>query len=560
VTSPAIGAATSVESLRLPIESVHTTLVDVPLIRPHRFSVQTMTHQSMVIVRLRTRDGIEGIGEAVVPGGPWWGGESIEGIKALIDNYIAPLLTGRDASRVGAVAALLDRTIAGAQFAKAAVEMAVWDARGKALAVPVFELLGGLYREEIPVTWAVGADPADLVIREIEDKLATGSHRSFKLKMGAGEPADDVTRIGRIALALAGATSLRVDLNGAWDEQTATRWLPALAEAGIELIEQPLPAWNVDGLARLSRRLEVPLMADESIRTPNDASRVARDHAAAVLSVKIAKCGGLLPVQRIAAIAQGAGISCHGGTTIESSIGTAASAHLFCATPGVSAGSELFGPLLLDGDLTQEPVHYEDGCIAPPTGPGLGVTLDEELVRRYARSQKTVSAGRADAKRPRTANPDSKEGTMTTTTTITTNTERMQKLDNAWNARDWDTFDAYHDGESVVVHWPGQDDPTRGGSDHRVESIRFCNAFPDNRVHNQPYAALFGEGDYTSFVTRFTGTFTGPLELPDGTTIQPTGKAFDVLFSTNARWADGKIVEEWLFYDSGTFLKQIGLA
>ena len=87
----AAGAESSAAAISLPIESVSTTLVDVPLIRPHRFSVLRMTHQSMVIVRVRARDGIEGVGEAVVPGGPWWGGESIEGIKALIDGYIAPL-------------------------------------------------------------------------------------------------------------------------------------------------------------------------------------------------------------------------------------------------------------------------------------------------------------------------------------------------------------------------------------------------------------------------------------------------------------------------------------
>jgi SnoaL-like polyketide cyclase len=151
---------------------------------------------------------------------------------------------------------------------------------------------------------------------------------------------------------------------------------------------------------------------------------------------------------------------------------------------------------------------------------------------------------------------------MTTNTeTVTTNAERMVKLDDAWNARDWDTFDAYHDGNSVVVYWPGQtDNPTHGGHDHRAEAQRFCAAFPDNRVHNQPYDILFGDGDYTCFVTRFTGTFTAPLELPDGTTIEPTGKAFDVLYSTTARWKNGKIVEEYLFYDNGTFLDQIGLA
>jgi predicted ester cyclase len=141
-----------------------------------------------------------------------------------------------------------------------------------------------------------------------------------------------------------------------------------------------------------------------------------------------------------------------------------------------------------------------------------------------------------------------------------TNIERMYALDEAWNARDWDTFDAYHDQSDVDVYWPGREGaPTHGGPDHRAESIRFCAAFPDNKVKH-PYDVLFGDGDYTAFVTRFTGTFTGPLELPDGKFIEPTGKAFEVMFSTIARWRDGKIVEEYLKYDNAAFMQQIGLA
>jgi hypothetical protein len=141
-----------------------------------------------------------------------------------------------------------------------------------------------------------------------------------------------------------------------------------------------------------------------------------------------------------------------------------------------------------------------------------------------------------------------------------TNIERMYALDEAWNARDWDTFDAYHDHEDVVVYWPGRETaPTLGGPDHRADSERFCAAFPDNKVKH-PYDILFGDGEYTAFVTAFTGTFTAPLELPDGTVVQPTGKSFEVVFSTIARWVDGKIVEEHLKYDNGLFLQQIGLA
>ena len=141
-----------------------------------------------------------------------------------------------------------------------------------------------------------------------------------------------------------------------------------------------------------------------------------------------------------------------------------------------------------------------------------------------------------------------------------TNIERMYALDEAWNARDWDTYDYFHDHDDVVVYWPGRTDtPTLGGPAHTSESQKFCAAFPDNKVLH-PYPVLFGDGDFTCFVTHFTGTFTAPFETPDATVIQPTGKSFDVLFSTTARWRDGKIVEEWLFFDNGSFLQQIGLA
>lgn len=140
-----------------------------------------------------------------------------------------------------------------------------------------------------------------------------------------------------------------------------------------------------------------------------------------------------------------------------------------------------------------------------------------------------------------------------------TNAERMYALDEAWNARDWDTFDFFHDPGDSVIYWPDrQDSPTHGGPDHRDDPTWFCTAFPDNRVHH-PYHILFGEGDFTCFVTRFTGTFTVPLEMPDGTVVQPTGKAFDVIFSTTAHWRNGKIVEGYLLYDTGTFLRQGGL-
>ncbi|MQA82833.1 MAG: chloromuconate cycloisomerase [Streptosporangiales bacterium] len=369
------------------VESVSTTVVDLPLRRRHRFSVTEIDQQSLVLVRVRTADGAEGFGEAVAPGGPWWGGESVETMRAIIDGYLAPLVVGRDVADVQAVRAQMDRQVNENRFAKAGLETALYDAWGRTLGVPVHALLGGLVRDSLPVTWALGASDADDIIGEATAKLEAGEHHSFKLKMGSQDPAADIGRIEKVAAALASRASLRVDLNASWDELTATRYLPRLQEAGIELVEQPLPAWDTDGMARLAGRLDMPVMADESVRSEHDAFRLARIRAADIFSLKVTKSGGFTVTARIAAVAAAAGIPCHGGTSIESSIGTVAALHSYCTLPAVTFGSELFGPLLTADDLLTEPLTYRDGHLHVPEGPGLGVSVDEDSVRHFSRKE-----------------------------------------------------------------------------------------------------------------------------------------------------------------------------
>lgn len=140
----------------------------------------------------------------------------------------------------------------------------------------------------------------------------------------------------------------------------------------------------------------------------------------------------------------------------------------------------------------------------------------------------------------------------------TDNKQLMTTLDIAWNSQDWDTFEKRHSADTAV-YWPGQPDPTRGRQDHRAEAVEFFKTFPDNHL-DLPYKVLIGEGEYTCSIARFTGTMTGPMKGPDGTEIPPTGKSFEVDFCTVARWKDGEIVEENLFYDLVGLMKQIGLA
>ena len=138
------------------------------------------------------------------------------------------------------------------------------------------------------------------------------------------------------------------------------------------------------------------------------------------------------------------------------------------------------------------------------------------------------------------------------------NMQLMQTLDDAWNAQDLATFGKRHRKE-VVVLWPGKP-PTNGIEAHQQEAIDFFKTFPDQHLVNRPYRVFFASGDWTCSIARFTGTMTGPMQGADGKMIQPTGKRFDVEFCTVAHWdKDGQIIEENLFYDLVTFMKQIGL-
>jgi muconate cycloisomerase len=369
----------------LAIVSIRSTIVDVPTVRRHKLSSLSVTAQCYVIVELRLANGVEGVGEAATLGGPRWSEESVESIKATIDAYLAPALIGASAERFEAARIRMDEAAKRNNAAKAAIESALFDAVGKTLGVPAVQLLGGAVRESMPVLWTLASgDPAQ-EIEEAEKKLAARLHDTFKVKIGAQSPEADVVRLRSLAGALAGRGSLIVDANQAWDETTALRYLPALAEFGVGLMEQPLPAWNLAGMARLRARSTVPLMADECVFSAHDMLDVARTGAADVVSLKLVKHGGLLATRDVAAVAEAAGVGLYGGCLLESSIGAAAHLQVFAGLRELAWGCEHFGPQILVDDLVEQPLRFADFRIHLPAGPGLGVTLDQEKLRRYAR-------------------------------------------------------------------------------------------------------------------------------------------------------------------------------
>jgi muconate cycloisomerase len=368
----------------LPIADVRVILADIPVRRPHKMSFTTLEAVNFAFVRIEAAGGLVGWGEAACLGGPTWSEESAESVAATIERYIAPWLRGRDAASIEALRQEMARRLQGNPFARAAVEMALWDLNGRALGVPVHRLLGGAVRDRVPLSWSLAvASPADEV-EEARERVARG-HRIFKIKTAARPLAEDVERVRCIRTAVGPDISLRVDANQGWDRPTALRAVRVLEPYGLDFVEQPLARWDLDGMAWLGRRSAVPIMADESCFSPQDAFQIARRGGVSILGLKVTKSAGLLGTMAIARIAEAGGLGCYVGCMIETSLGTAAYLQVALAAAPVLWGCELFGPLLLRGDVTRDPVRYADGAILAVDGPGFGVEVDEAALEEWAR-------------------------------------------------------------------------------------------------------------------------------------------------------------------------------
>ena len=257
--------------------------------------------------------------------------------------------------------------------------------------MPVHALLGGAFRNSLPVLWTLASGDASRDVEEALSLIEARRHRVFKLKIGSRELTADIAHVQPIRRGLGDEVMLTVDVNQAWDEATAMRGIAALEAAGVGLVEQPISRRNRRGLARIAARFDVAIMADEAVHDAVDAFDLAADGAADVYALKISQAGGLLPTLRAAAVADAAGVGIYGGTLLEGSIGSIAAAHVFAACPQLAWGTELFGPLLLTDDVVVQRPTYRDFELQLPQAPGLGVQLDADKLAYYRRDRASKS-------------------------------------------------------------------------------------------------------------------------------------------------------------------------
>jgi L-alanine-DL-glutamate epimerase-like enolase superfamily enzyme len=335
-----------------------------------------------VIVRVYTDAGIIGLGEATVSA--LWSGETSKSCAAAIDDLIGPALIGSDPSRITALRNRMDFLIKLNPFTKSAVEMALWDIAGKALGVPVYRLLGGKLHDIIPTKMMIGAFDLPRV-RSLAEQFLGWGVRCLKVKVGI-DLAGDIARVRAVRELAGPEIPITVDANCGWNVTTARIALEQLRPFNLLVAEQPIAPGDTEAMAYLRTVGGIPIMADESVFTLADAWNVLRAHAADVISVYPGKNGGIAGSIEIAQVARAAGISCHVGSNLELGIGSAAMLHLAAAVPNIDSATypaDILGPHYHQADLLTEPLDLGPGGARVPDGPGLGVTLDEEQLRRF---------------------------------------------------------------------------------------------------------------------------------------------------------------------------------
>jgi muconate cycloisomerase len=379
------------------IERIETIPVRLPPRRPHQWAGLSTAIGAYVIVKVLTDEGVVGWGEAPVLK-DWGGdhmryyGETPRTTIHVIEEILAPALAGEDPRRFEALHASMDRAVKGYPYAKAAVDMALYDIAGKASGVPAYQLLGGCFRGRVAVAHSIGLMEIE---RAVEEAVAVAAEGIGTIKLKGGrDPARDARLVREVRKAVGAQIGICVDANqGYATPRIAVRAIKAMEEAGLLYVEQPVE--GIEAMAEVARRVDTPLMADESAWTPQDVIEIARRRAADMISLYTTKPGGLLRAKKVAAVAEAAGLRCNVNGSVETGVGNAANlqlaastavASLACvipvSTPAGKGKKGIAGIYYLD-DLIREPFAYRDGAIEVPSGPGLGIEVDEEKLARY---------------------------------------------------------------------------------------------------------------------------------------------------------------------------------
>src|SRR6266852_3918152 len=389
-----------------PIASVELHRVSLPARREHKWTGLTEPIGGYVLVKIADENGLAGWGEAPVLK-DWGGefgryfGETPGTTVSVTTQYLAPAIRGCIPGEIAEIHERMSRAIKGFPYAKAALEFAAYDLAGKQCGLAVHRLLGGALRRRIPVTHSIGLIGYEEAEREAAQVVAEGI-RTIKIKVGV-DPDRDIEMVRRIRDTVGTGIALCVDANqGYRTPGDAIRTLRRMERFDLIYFEQPVE--GIDRLAQVARAIDVPVMADESAWNAHDVIEIIEKRAAQIVSLYTSKPGGLYRAMEAAAVARAGGIICNVNGSVETGIGNlanlqlaaaAAPVVLSCVVP-VSTPAEAQSPgnvagIYYNDDLIAEPMRFVGGAIDLPSGPGMGIPVDEAKIRHY--TVETVKTG-----------------------------------------------------------------------------------------------------------------------------------------------------------------------
>lgn len=364
--------------------------VTVPYKKPLEWPFPRKSKEQ-VFVKIYTDEGIVGVGESgeIAPG---YLGESQDSIMAAIRDNFSSILLGEDPFNLEMIMAKIS-SVRGNNQAKAAIDFALHDIIGKTLKRPLYQILGGLCLEKIPLGYVmVERTPEECAKKAVE--VTEVGFKSVKIKVGWRKPDEEVEVVKAVRDALGSNARIMIDANCAWDYTTALSILKKMERYDLAFAEQPVPAWDVKGLKALRMKQGIPILADEATFDTWDLLRVIEAEAADAVFIKVARVGGLLKARKWVSIAEAANLPVMCGCMLGSGLEAAVQAHFLAAVEWMGRLEHgNLGPLTthdvletaninIKDDLVKEPPKYEKGYHYPPKRPGIGVELNEETISK----------------------------------------------------------------------------------------------------------------------------------------------------------------------------------
>jgi L-alanine-DL-glutamate epimerase-like enolase superfamily enzyme len=385
------------------IVKVECIPVTSPLKKPFYMPETVITGIDSVVLKLTTDEGLVGISDSGDTSS-WYRGEIQESMMGMILGHIAPrILLGEDPTNIEKIVGRMDTLVRDNNQAKATVDFALHDLKGKIFKMPVYQLLGGKCTPASQQGWVVSAGKPDHLVKESLEALKHG-FALIKLKIGAGTMDEDVKAVAAVREAVGPDVRMTVDVNGFWNYDRALKTMRRLDPYDLECVEQPLPHWDIEGMARLRGQIRTPVFADESAQELHHLREIIERRAADGLFIKMQKAGGLLKSQRWLTMARLADMAVMSGCMIGSGLEASPSAHLMVANQWASQFThENVGPLTIHGcwdtsdgvkreEIAINSPVYKNGALYPNEGPGYGIELNEDFIGRNITKDKEAKS------------------------------------------------------------------------------------------------------------------------------------------------------------------------